>query len=1232
MSGFMSRVLATMAVIVLGHAPAFAQATATVAGSVRDTGGGGIPGATITLISETRGTTFETQSGATGDFVLTNLPGDTYTIRVAMDGFKTTERKGVAASPGDRVAVGSMTVEVGALAETVVVTGDAPIIQTQTGERSFTVSTEAVANLPTSGRDFLRLVALAPGVAATSSNRPARLDNVGNNSARTNYMLDGVTSVNTGGNQPGLELNSDSIAEVKVLTNAYQAEYGRSSGLQVVGVTKSGTNQFRGSVYDLERNSDWNSNSWVNTQNNNAKPVLKERDWGFTIGGPVGRAGGQNKLFFFFSEQFQPRKTGGAVNRFRVPTLLERQGDFSQTTDNNGNLFNLIRDSSTGLPCIAADTRGCFRDGGVLGRIPQGRLYPLGLNILKIYPEPNVQGLNFNLETVQPESTSNTFQHVIRVDYQASSKVRLSAKYAGQNATVQPQIGSIPGFNDRLFKYPALLVPSATVVYTLNSSTVLEGTWGYTRGNQLGTVPISPVANRCNVGLCNFPLLHPDAGIVPPGSYQEKVLAGSEAPYFVDGRILLAPNYTWGGRVANAPPNNNYPAFLNWQYTNDVAISLTKLWNAHTFKFGYQSQDSLKVQNLGTITRGSLPVEGNLSFANDTNNPLDTGFGFANAALGVFTSFAQQNEFFEGRYVYHNKDFYVQDNWKVNEKLTLDLGMRFVHNGPQYDSKLQASNFFPDRWSRTNAPLLYLTGCTTNATPCPAANRVARDPRTGALLGAGSSAAIGTIVPNTGVIANGIVAAGEGIVKENYLEPSMAFAPRIGGAYDLTGTQAMVVRGAIGLFFDRSQGDSIFGQIGNPPNGQASTVFNSTLQSVAGGTTLLRAAPSLSVYNYDSELLSSTHWNLGVQMALPWSSSLDVSYVGSNNFNSIAFGAIGTPAGSLPLDLNAPDLGTAYLPQYQDPTLGTSAIPGATALPTDLLRPYPGLGAIVSTWPRFGNRYDSIQMSYNRRYRGGWQGGLNYTLGIRNRGNLQSQPRLEHLADGTFRDRADQAEIDDLLSNVGVRRHVVKGHFVWDLPDVTRSSGGWRIISAAANDWQLSGVFTGGSGAPYDATYAYQTAGQDVNLTGSPAYQARIRVLGDIGSGCSSNQYAQFNASAFGGPNYGSIGNESGRNLLVGCPDHTTDLSIARNVRLGASRQFQFRIDLFNAFNAVVYNARVTAINYNSPATSTTITNNQFNADGTLNNSRLRPASAGAGAATGAQAMRTIQMQFRFMF
>ena len=168
-------------------------------------------------------------------------------------------------------------------------------------------------------------------------------------------------------------MNIESIGEVKILTQGYQAEYGRSSGLQITAVTKSGSNQFRGSAYDIETNSDWNENSWVNEKNGDPKPKTKTKTLGYTIGGPIGKPGGSNKLFFFYAHEYRPVTqaiNNGNPIRIRVPTALERAGDFSQTRDNNGALFNLIKDPNSTLPCAAANTAGCFQAGGVLGRIP----------------------------------------------------------------------------------------------------------------------------------------------------------------------------------------------------------------------------------------------------------------------------------------------------------------------------------------------------------------------------------------------------------------------------------------------------------------------------------------------------------------------------------------------------------------------------------------------------------------------------------------------------------------------------------------------------------------------------------------------------------------------------------------------------------------------------------------------------------------------------------------------
>ena len=217
---------------------------------------------------------------------------------------------------------------------------------------------------------FTAFTSLTPGViAGGASAGGTRLGGVGQN----NIMMDGISAMDTGNNGQMLNMNVESIAEVKVLTQGYQAEYGRSSGIQITAVTKSGTNRFRGSAYDYKINSDWNENSWVNQKNGDPKPVNKRDIYGYSVGGPVGKPGGNNKLFFYYSHEYRP--TNAAINngnpiRLRVPTALERAGDFSQTLDNNGALFNIIRDHQTGLTCSATSTAGCFQDGGVVGQDP----------------------------------------------------------------------------------------------------------------------------------------------------------------------------------------------------------------------------------------------------------------------------------------------------------------------------------------------------------------------------------------------------------------------------------------------------------------------------------------------------------------------------------------------------------------------------------------------------------------------------------------------------------------------------------------------------------------------------------------------------------------------------------------------------------------------------------------------------------------------------------------------
>lgn len=1240
-----TRVLAAACLIAAIAAPASAQiTTGNISGTIKDAQGGVIPGATVILVNEAQRTkSAPSVTNATGDYVFPNVTGGTYTVEVSMTGFKLLERAGVIVSGGDRVVVPTLTLEVGGTTETVSVVAESPVIQAASGERSFTIMAAEVQNLPIANRGFRDFVNLMPGVNPTGGGggQTGRLGGGG----QDNIMMDGISIMDTGNNglMGGLNIPVDMIAEVKVLTSGYNAEYGRSSGLQISAVTRGGSNRFRGSIYDVERNSDWYANRWDRIQNDQAKPVVKERDFGYTVGGPVGKPGGSNRLFFFYSQEYRPRTMGNDTNNFRLPTALERRGDFSETRDQNGNLFNLIYDASTGQPktnCSATIQTACFADGGVVGRIPIGRLYGPGMALLSQYPLPNVQqvpGQSFNYQVVTP--VVDTLQHTpaLRMDYQVSNALRLNARWTGRRDNDKVRIGSLPGFNDTLQAFPWAHTFSATINYSINATTFLEATYGMAQ-NRLGTPNTSEFANRnnvkcpadfaalvpnCTLGAITY--LYPDAGIMDPRYYETQALAQVGFAFFQDGRSLLPPQLNWGAggttsRVSNSPPSLNFPGFMNINRTQDVSISMTKIMGRHTLKAGFYLNHSYKAQNQG----GAPSFQGALNFGNDANNPLDAAFPFANAALGIFSSYGQSQRFMEGSFIYDGIDWYVQDNWKVNSKLTLDYGLRFVHQGEQYDQFGQSSNFFADQWTLASAPFLYVPGC-AGASPCTGNNRQAMDPRTNTLLGPGTSSLIGTTIVNSGNVANGVRLAGDGISDRAYQWPDLALAPRFGGAYDLTGQQKMVLRGSIGLFFDRPDGNTVFSTVANPPLVDSTTSQWGSLGALGASRLSFGPVPTIQAYYYDSKLPSDTQWNFGFQMALPWASSIDVEYVGHHSFD-----VLGGQQNGNAVQINAIDLGATLRASGQDPTQA----PG-TSLPNNLLRPFRGYNNIQFQWGRFERTYHSIQTNFARRFRNGVSFGVNWTLGLSDKGttnmpNGNPQLRFDHAADGSFTVRADQATAEKLFADQGLIRHILQSTFVWDLPDWKFSGKANRVIGLVLNDWQLSGIFRADSGTPYDVGFNYGSGG-GVLLTGSPDYSARVVINGDPGNGCSSNQYKQFNTEVFSGALPGSVGLESGRNYLSGCNNRTLDLAIARTIRLGGGRSIQLRADVFNAPNAVMWNGRSTTVNLTSP-TVQTVTNPQYLADGSLDQTRLTPNRAGFGAVNGVRDARTVQLQIRFQF
>jgi hypothetical protein len=362
-------------------------------------------------------------------------------------------------------------------------------------------------------------------------------------------------------------------------------------------------------------------------------------------------------------------------------------------------------------------------------------------------------------------------------------------------------------------------------------------------------------------------------------------------------------------------------------------------------------------------------------------------------------------------------------------------------------------------------------------------------------------------------------------------------------------------------------------------------------------------------------------------MMLPWSTSLDVAYVGQRSFNTLQN-----------VNLNQVDYGAAYLSQNQDRTAVQSPTPGATAVSQDLMRPYRGYAAIQQQWGRGERTYHSLQLSFQRRFRNGFSFGFNDTISVYDRSNIN--PRLQHNPDGSFAIRADQEEAERLLGNNNTPKHILKGNFVWDLPDLRRQ-GLSRVLGLVVNDWLFSGIWSGGrfdsrdnpANDAYTVGYSYQNGGGNMNITGSPDFGGRILLIGDPGDGCTGDSLRQFNAFAFQGPPIGSVGLESSNNYLRHCFISTLDLAIARNITLGGGRQLQLRVDLFNSFNQAGITDRNTTMNLASPNDPVTITNLPFDpATGAVVDARARPRGAGFGVADEYQDPRRVQLQVRFSF
>jgi hypothetical protein len=1112
--------------------------TGTMSGRVVDQQGSSIANATVTVTEPEKQITFAKKTSASGDFSVPGLVPGTYTITVEAVGFKKLNRPGIALNANDKLAVGDLALEVGAVTESIEVTAAAVSLQTESVERSATIIGTQIQNIEVNGRNPLDMAKLVPGVTFTtgtsyaigSSGTGANTFSVnGARPSQNQLSINGIGNVDTGNNGGmNVSVSTDSIAEFKILTGSYQAEYGRSVGAQISLVTKSGSDQFHGGGYWYHRNDSLNANTYINNVRGLSKPLFRYNDPGYLIGGPIfipklfERA--RHKAFFFFSQEFQRQLSPNTAKNVLVPTALERKGDFSQSLDNNGKKLTFINDPLTQTPFP-----------GMV--VPTNRIYAPGQALLNIFPLPNApQASNFNYTSQLPGQAPRR-ETLLKLDYNLTPNLRLFGHWIDdQQPTVAPYGSFVLGLTVPITNI-ANPVPgrsfAAGATWIINPSMTNELNWGFTH-NSILIDESGQVLRRTTSGI-TLPLLYPSA------NQKDYIPAVS----FNGNRITASPAFGTG----NAP-------FVNYNTTIDLSDNLTKVWGSHTLKAGFYMQRSRKDQTSFANANGSY------NFGDNPSNPYDTGFGFSNALTGVYNTFSQASAYINGQYRYWNIEQFVQDTWKITPTLTLDYGMRAAWYQPQYDSSKQASTFLPSLYDPTKAPRLYQ----------PAINpangqRAGFDPVTNTYL---PSFDIGLEVPNTGSPFQGICQAGTCVDKYLFKNRGLQWEPRFGMAWDVTGKQNLVMRAGGGIYYDRIQGNRIFDSVTNPPEAVTPTLQQNLVSTIDPKNVLL-GPPSLVAADPTGKIPTTYQYQVSIQARLPQRLMLDVAYVGSQSRHL---------QDNRNLNFNA--FGQCYLPQNQDPqrlAASPTALLGNNCKDANFLKPYLGYNNINLYESQATANYNALQFQVQRRTTKGLFLGASYTW---------SKALATAQSGGTNDNSFVRPDQFNRMANYGPasfdRRQVLAINYVYTSPRMKWGNAFSRLIT---DGWQLSGVTQAVTGSPFTPGFSISGAGNQ-NITGSNTEGARIGVV----AGCdpythSSDPFNRLNPACFFAPSPGSVGLESGINFLNAPGLWNFDMAIQKEFAPKEGKiRIQLRLDAFNAFNHTNFTGYNSTLNFNAYTTT----------------------------------------------
>jgi Carboxypeptidase regulatory-like domain/TonB-dependent Receptor Plug Domain len=1153
-SGFPRAFVVTVVLVSAFALPRIASAqttTGSILGTVVDPQGNAVPGATVTVIhegtQETRVTTTDADHGA---FQITSLAQGTYTVRVELQGFSKFERKGVVVSSSDRVSVGALPLAVGGLEDTVTVQATGSHVNTEETQHGGVITRTQIEQIQVLGRDVTSLMRLLPGVRYTTpvdsmgGTFGVDVPNVGGLPADwSKVIIDGVVANEVGNSGMQAQMvNLDAIAEVRLLNNSYRAEYGQSGGSQLQIVTRGGTSQYRGSLYYYIRNEKLNGVEFFRARQQRLNgidpfpPKYRFYTYGANLGGPVIK--GKRNLFFFYSMEAPMVKRPLSVQTWRMPSALERNGDFSQTYDAQGRLINIRDPRKVGLTCNAATGGpGCF-DNNV---IPSSMINPNHMQaMLKLMPLPEydprtTQG-NYNYDTEEVIEIPK-LNNVARVDWRPTSSDSLSLTFKDW---WQDQRGARITAGPSNWQWFFAHYKNTDRGFSGNYTKVLRSNlvWDTDFGSRQQTEVFYPLNEtewtKASRTAANFtaPQFHPE----------------------LNPRDVL-PKVSFG--VAGGSPNFSYDSRLSDKGVarlSSVRSNVTYLRGRHSLKTGIYYEYSFNSEGKGGVGGGAWA--GDYNFGVDTANTLDTNYGYANALLGNFTSYTETDGFADVKGNRPSVEFYGQDTWKVSRNLTVDYGMRFLWFRPWASTGggTRSASFDPDRYVPGGSPLLFRPVRQNN-------QNFAQNPVTGELR---PPIYVGSFVPNTGDLYNGMVTNDEWPSYGVGFRVSQGIQPegRVGLAWDIAGNGKTSLHASLGRYHNAFVNANGLDVLARQPPAQNNPVLRystiAQLQTPEARAAFDTTPSGVTGFQHDAPTPESLNYSIGVQRELGWGTVLDVTYAGSQTRKiEVTYQLNDLPYGANFIDVN---------PQNIDPRTGG-------VVPANFLRPYRGYGGIGIRQNTGETDYNSLQVQLNRRYIKGFQFALAYTL-AKGYDTRVTSPQLAPDQDWFWR-----------APTAGTQLHNMTVSYTWDVPDGSRL---WNhaLTRGALDGWQLSGntAFVSGdwAGVTFSTTdqFDFYGRGGDANangrivLTGADPRGGENRDPNPDGTG------SYLNWAAFARP--------AGRLDLGNAPARffrrpwirNTDLSMFKNFQMGG-RRLQIRWEVYNLFNTVNWNEIDTSAQFN---------------------------------------------------